>query len=74
MQSPQVASNNDTAEAIQIAGEVVKYDSVRLQLNYSCLQRHVNEPFIHRRSDYGSKHTSIVLVDGVYVQQTFCAW
>lgn len=33
LQSPQVASDDNTAGAIQIAGEVVKYDNVGFQLN-----------------------------------------
>lgn len=38
MQSHQVASDGDIAGAIQIAGEVVKYDNIEFQLNRIRLQ------------------------------------
>ena len=37
LQSPQVASTNDEAEAIQVLGAVLKYDNVRLRLNPSLM-------------------------------------
>ena len=43
LQSPQVASSHDEAGAIQIAGTVVKYDNVRLQLNPTLLQSAVQQ-------------------------------
>lgn len=43
LQTPQVASNNDTAGAIQIAGEVMMYDNIGLQLNRTFLQSDIQQ-------------------------------
>ena len=43
LQSPQVASSHAEAGAIQIAGTMVKYDNVRLQLNSTLLQSAVQQ-------------------------------
>ena len=43
VQTPQVASNNDAAGAIQIAGNMVKYDNIRLQLKHTHLQSAVQQ-------------------------------
>lgn len=43
LRSPQVASTDDAAGAVQVAGTVVKYDNVRLQLNPTLLQSTVHQ-------------------------------
>lgn len=59
LQSTQVASNDDSDVAIQIAGGVIKYGMVRFQLNHSHSQDGVQHLLACSRSGHEGKHKNI---------------
>ena len=51
LQSPQVASDNETAGVLQFAREVVKYENIRLRLTPAPLQSDVQQHLIRSRNE-----------------------